>query len=306
VSIFKKKIIMESIKQQTLIKADGSKVQASEALAGKSIVCLYFSAHWCPPCRKFTPILKDFYEEVQDNSVEIIFVSSDSDSDAMMSYMKESHGDWYALEHGSKLKDELDELYEVEGIPTLVVLEADGSLITSNGRATVQSKGPKAVEEWKNVKAERVKTMESIKQKTLIKAYGSKIQASQALSEKDVVGLYFSAHWCPPCKTFTPVLKEFYEKVNANGDNGKLEIIFMSADKNHDDMISYMKESHGDWYALEHDMKVIREFGTKYNVGGIPTLVVLKGDGTLISANGRSDVETKGADALKEWIKNEA
>merc|ERR1712018_217426 len=271
------KKIMESIKQQTLIKANGSKVEASKALANKSIVCLYFSAHWCPPCRGFTPILKDFYEEVHDKGVEIIFISSDRDSDAMMSYMKESHGDWYALEHGSKLKDELDELYEVEGIPTLVVLEADGSLITSDGRGTVQSKGPKAVEEWKNVKADRIKTMESIiKQKTLIKVDGSKIQASQALSEKDIVCLYFSAHWCPPCRRFTPVLKEFYEKVKANDDNGKLEIIFMSADKNHDDMISYMKESHGDWCALEHDMKVIRELGTKYNVGGIPTLVVLK------------------------------
>merc|ERR1712038_1897001 len=274
ISDFKKKI-MESIKQQTLIKADGSKVQASEALNGKSIVCLYFSAHWCPPCRGFTPILKDFYEEVHDKGVEIIFVSSDRDSDAMMSYMKESHGDWYALEHGSKFIDELEELYEVEGIPTLVVLEADGSLITSDGRGTVQSKGPKAVEEWKNVKADRIKTMESIiKQKTLIKVDGSKIQASQA----------------------------FYEKVKANDDNGKLEIIFMSADKNHDDMISYMKESHGDWYALEHDMKVIRELGTKYNVGGIPTLVVLKGDGTLISANGRGDVEAKGSDVMKEWM----
>merc|ERR1712141_513749 len=308
-----KKKNMESIKQQTLIKADGSKVQASEALTGKSIICLYFSSHWCPPCRGFTPILKDFYEEVHDKGVEIIFVSSDRDSDAMLSYMKESHGDWYALEHGSELKDELEELYEVEGIPTLVVLEADGSLITSNGRGTVQSKGPMAVEDWKNVKADRIKTMESIKQKTLIKVDGSKIQASKALSEKDIVCLYFSAHWCPPCRGFTPVLKEFYEKVKANDDNGKLEIIFMSADRSHDDMISYMKESHGDWYALEHDMKVIRELGTKYNVGGIPTLVVLKGDGTLISANGRGDVEAKGSDnrgdveakgsdVMKEWM----
>ena len=89
---------MESIKQQTLIKADGSKMEASKALANKSIVCLYFSAHWCPPCRGFTPILKDFYEEVEAQGVEIIFVSSDRDSEAMMSYMKESHGDWYALE----------------------------------------------------------------------------------------------------------------------------------------------------------------------------------------------------------------
>merc|ERR1712038_1935249 len=84
-----KKIIMESIKTETLIKADGLKVLGSQALAEKSIVCLYFSAHWCPPCRGFTPVLKDFYKEAKEQGVEIIFVSSDEDSNAMMSYMKE-------------------------------------------------------------------------------------------------------------------------------------------------------------------------------------------------------------------------
>ena len=103
---------MESIKQQTLIKADGSKVEASKALANKSIVCLYFSAHWCPPCCEFTPILKDFYEEVKAQGVEIIFVPSDSDPDAMISYMKEYHGDWYALDHGSS-KRKLREKYNL-------------------------------------------------------------------------------------------------------------------------------------------------------------------------------------------------
>merc|ERR1711936_358637 len=151
-----KKKIMESIKTETLIKANGSKVLGSEALAEKSIICLYFSAHWCPPCRGFTPVLKDFYEEAKDQGVEIIFISSDKDSDAMISYMKESHGDWYALEHKSKLKEKLDKKYNVDGIPTLVVLRADGTLITEEGRGNVQSKGPMVVEEWKNQTSDEV------------------------------------------------------------------------------------------------------------------------------------------------------
>ena len=53
---------MDLINGLTLVKADGTKVGATEGLDGKAIVCLYFSAHWCPPCRAFTPVLKDFYE----------------------------------------------------------------------------------------------------------------------------------------------------------------------------------------------------------------------------------------------------
>merc|ERR1712061_498213 len=137
---------MDVLKSLSLVKADGTKKPASEVFAGKDFICIYFSAHWCPPCRGFTPVLKDFYEEVEDEGVEIIFVSCDRSKADMISYMKESHGDWFGVEHGSKLKDELEEKYEVEGIPTLVVLEADGSLITSDGSGTVKPKGPKAIE----------------------------------------------------------------------------------------------------------------------------------------------------------------
>ena len=84
---------MDKIKGQTLIKADGTKVQADDALAGKKIICIYFSAHWCPPCRGFTPVLKKFYDEVKNSGVEIIFVSADQSHNDMISYMKESHGE---------------------------------------------------------------------------------------------------------------------------------------------------------------------------------------------------------------------
>lgn len=115
----------------------------------KDLILFYFSAHWCPPCRQFTPMLKDFYEEV--DNVEIVFVSSDRSNEDMLSYMKESHGDWLATEHGSSLTNDLKQKFGIQGIPTLVVVKPDGTLVTKDGRAHVCSKQPKqAVEGWKN------------------------------------------------------------------------------------------------------------------------------------------------------------
>jgi hypothetical protein len=67
----------------------------------------------------------------------------------MVSYMKESHGDWLALEHGSEDAQALKQKFGVSGIPCLVVLKADGTLITNDGRTAVQGKGPAALQEWK-------------------------------------------------------------------------------------------------------------------------------------------------------------
>ena len=53
---------MDLLAGKSLYRADGSSVSADVALANKKVVLFYFSAHWCPPCRAFTPVLKDFYD----------------------------------------------------------------------------------------------------------------------------------------------------------------------------------------------------------------------------------------------------
>ena len=56
------------------------------------------------------------------------------------------------------------------------------------------------------------------------------------------MGLYFSASWCPPCRTFTPKLVEFHK---ANKD--KFEVLLVSADNSSKAQANYMhKDGRGD------------------------------------------------------------
>lgn len=80
---------------EKLTRKDGSEVDWSTSLAGK-LVILYFSAEWCPPCRRFTPKLHALYDEAaeDDKPVEVVFVSSDRDAQQQQRYMDSEHGDW--------------------------------------------------------------------------------------------------------------------------------------------------------------------------------------------------------------------
>ena len=44
-----------------------------------------------------------------------------------------------------------------------------------------------------------------------------------------VVGLYFSAGWCPACKSATPLVAAAYEQLRARGK--ALELVFVSLDR---------------------------------------------------------------------------
>ncbi|VDM12670.1 unnamed protein product [Wuchereria bancrofti] len=68
-----------------LKKADGTVKKGSDALANKKVVALYFSAHWCPKCRQFTPVLKTFLEKYRDgisHKQEIVLVVDERNAPA--------------------------------------------------------------------------------------------------------------------------------------------------------------------------------------------------------------------------------
>jgi nucleoredoxin len=105
-----------------------------EELTPKQIYGLYFSAHWCGPCRKFTPQLVAYYNQIaHDHSeFEIIFVSADKSADGMATYMRESGMPWPAIEYGKLANVAALQKYAGRGIPDLVIVDASGKVLADS------------------------------------------------------------------------------------------------------------------------------------------------------------------------------
>ena len=130
---------------EELLDSTGKKISRDE-LAGKT-VGFYFSAHWCPPCRAFTPNLVKFRDSNKDD-FEVVFVSSDKSPDAQMGYMKETGMNWYTLPHRSSEANALNQKFGVRGIPALIIVSPDGETVTKNGRGDVSSNPGGAIKAW--------------------------------------------------------------------------------------------------------------------------------------------------------------
>ncbi len=81
--------------------------------------------------------------------------------------------------------------------------------------------------------------------------------ADQAFEKKKLIGLYFSAHWCGPCRKFTPELVAFYNK-NAAA-HPEFEVLFVSNDKSAAAMQGYMREMQMPWPAVSFDKSRARK-----------------------------------------------
>jgi nucleoredoxin len=289
---------MEQILGAQLQGQNGT-VDTSAAMEGKKAVALYFSAHWCPPCRGFTPQLAEWYtKDLQAKGLEVVFVSSDRDEGAFNDYFGEQP--WLSLPYADRdKKNELSKKYKVQGIPSLVIVDpATGATINTEGRNVVAGDPTGEKLPWTPLTKEE-KRAESIK------ALGDEFldKDGQTFSKadrftKDFIGIYFSAHWCPPCRNFTPKLAANY----AEGLSDKMEIVFVSSDRDEAAFKEYLGEM--PWLALPYSKREEKEQLSKlFGVEGIPTFVVLDKDFNVITTEGTQCIgqDSKGETLPDGW-----
>jgi len=112
----------------------------------KKLIGLYFSAHWCGPCRKFTPNLVAYYNKnaAAHPEFEIVFVSFDKSAAAMEGYMRELQMPWPAVGFDKISGNEALKKYAGASIPCLVVVDENGKVVFDT-YAGKNYRGPEAV-----------------------------------------------------------------------------------------------------------------------------------------------------------------
>lgn len=109
-------------------------------LVGKTIG-LYFGAYWSPPSRSFTAKLCKVYEQIK-SSFEVILVPTDRNLDEFKLNITDMP--WLAIPYEDETRRDLYRIFDVKGIPTLVVIGADGKTRSENGRELVWLYGAEA------------------------------------------------------------------------------------------------------------------------------------------------------------------
>lgn len=169
-----KKEDKDNIFLKGLVDKDGSPVDEA-SLQGK-IVLLYFSSSWCSACVAFTPVLSVLFEEDEDDTFAVVFVSSDDTAEQCQKYYQKKHADWFLVPFQDKdQRQNLKKKYGVfagkeqvlfpgttrkSGIPTLVVVDRKGTCLhlldCDNPKVhdEIAMKGTSFLDQWKDCKWE--------------------------------------------------------------------------------------------------------------------------------------------------------
>lgn len=304
--------ILVSGSRSHLVKNDGTEIPVSE-LEGKT-VGLYFSMNSRRPCLEFTPKLVEVYKKLKERgeNFEIVLISLDYE-DASFKEGFETMP-WLAVPFKDKSCEKLRRYFELQTLPTVVVIGPDGKTLNPNVAELIEEHGieaypftPEKLTELAEIEKAKLEaqTLVSIlvsgEKDFVLDKSGCKVPVSELVGKN--ILLYFSAHWCPPCRGFTPKLIKTYEEIKAK-DNA-FEIIFISSDQDQDSFDGYFSSM--PWLALPFGDERKTFLSRKFKIQGIPAAVAIGPSGKTITKEARQLITSHGADAYPftdEHVKN--
>lgn len=194
-----------------------------------------------------------------------------------------------ALPYGGEKEKEVSGRYKVRGIPSLIILDAaTGEVVNSAAVQAVAADTEGTNFPWKPRSA-----LEILHSAKYVDKEGNTFD-KQYLRTLDYIVLYFSAHWCPPCRQFTPEFAKWYTShfanINASADKA-FDVFFISSDRDDKSFNEYLDEM--PWKALSFkDRATKTALSETFEIEGIPSLIVIDKHGNIVQKSARSKVST--------------
>lgn len=102
------------------------------------VVLVDFWATWCGPCRQEVPNILEMYDAYHEKGFDVLGVSLDESADKAQDYIESNDIPWPSLfpaEEDQRGWDHpLVEYYAINGIPTAILVDADGRVVHMNAR----------------------------------------------------------------------------------------------------------------------------------------------------------------------------
>ena len=107
----------------------------------RKVTLLDFWASWCVPCRREIPNLKLLYGEFNTRGFEIVGINLDDDKVNASAYIEANNLDWPMSWSERGWQDEPAQLYKVNGLPSMWLIDKNGILRYFNVKGDELRKG---------------------------------------------------------------------------------------------------------------------------------------------------------------------
>ncbi|XP_071360901.1 nucleoredoxin-like protein 1 [Trachinotus anak] len=119
------------------------------------ILMLFFASAACESCQQFAPTLTDFFKRLTDEfyvdrsaQLVLLYISLDESEEQQESFLKELPKKCLFLAYEDPYRRELEAMFNVEELPTVVVLRPDCSILTPNAVEEILCLGPDCYRNW--------------------------------------------------------------------------------------------------------------------------------------------------------------
>ncbi|KAM9314962.1 nucleoredoxin-like protein 1 [Pholidichthys leucotaenia] len=119
------------------------------------ILMLFFASAACETCQQFAPTLHNFFKKLTDEfyveraaQLAFLYISLDESEEQLESFLKELPKKSLFLAYEDPYRRELEAMFNVQQLPTVVVLRPDCSILIPNAVEEIIRLGPDCYRNW--------------------------------------------------------------------------------------------------------------------------------------------------------------